>query len=65
MIHLALYHIHCIDTSHLAEIKRGLTTSNYTGTDWIDLGLHLGLLITTLKAIEAEHRGSLFAGVPY
>ena len=43
----------------MAEIKRTLTTSNYTGTDWIDLGLHLVLLITTLKAIEAEHRGNL------
>ena len=45
-----------LDISHLVEIKRSLTASNYTGTDWIDLGLHLGLLITTLKAIKAEHK---------
>ena len=49
-----------LDISHLVEIKRTLTASNYTGTDWIDLGLHLGLLITTLEAIEAKHRGDMY-----
>ena len=48
-----------LDISHLVEIKRALTASNYTGTDWIDLGLHLGLLITTLKAIKVEHKDDI------
>ena len=49
-----------LDISHLIEIKQSLTASNYTGTDWIDLGLHLGLLITTLEAIEAKHKDDMY-----
>ena len=39
------------------DIKQILTSNNYIGTDWINLGLDLGLLITTLEAIETKHRG--------
>ena len=45
------------DISHLAEILELLKKYQYSGTDYYDLGLHLGLSSRTLDIIAKDNTG--------
>ena len=43
-----------IDIADLVEVSDLLKTNHFLDTKWLNLGLHLGLLMNTLKTIEAQ-----------
>ena len=47
------------DTCHLAEILRLLKKYGYPGTDYCELGLHLGLSARTLDIIAKNNAGDV------
>ena len=44
-----------IDIADLVEVSDLLKTNHFLDSKWLDLGLHLGLLMDTLKTIEAQY----------
>ncbi|XP_019861480.1 PREDICTED: uncharacterized protein LOC109589952 [Amphimedon queenslandica] len=46
-----------LDTCHLVEIRDLLKKHGYSGVDYYDLGLRLGLLPATLDVIEKDNKG--------
>ena len=44
-----------IDIEDLVEVRNLLKANNFLDTNWLDLGLQLGLVMDTLKSIEAQH----------
>ena len=47
------------DTCHLAEMLDLLKEYGYSGTDYYDLGLHLGLSARTLDIIANDNAGNV------
>ena len=48
-----------IDINHLVKIRDLLKKHGYSGVDYYDLGLRLGLLPRTLNAIKKDNRGDV------
>ena len=45
----------CIDIEDLVEVRDLLKLNYFLDSKWLDLGLQLGLLMNTLKTIEAQY----------
>ena len=52
-----------LDTSHLVDIRDLLKKHGYSGVDYYDLGLRLGLLPATLDVIENDNKGDVRKGL--
>ena len=49
-----------VDISDLIDVIDLMKKCDFQGTKWQELGLRLGLLKTTLDAIEMKHRGDVY-----
>ena len=50
-----LYFLTFIDTARLVDVQNMLKASHFLETKWLSLGLQLGLLMDTLKSVDAQH----------
>ena len=52
---IVTFYILYIDIADLVEVRDLLKTNHFLDSKWLDLGLQLGLLMDTLKTIEAQY----------
>ena len=50
-----LYFLTFVDITRLVDVQNMLKTSHFLETKWLSLGLQLGLLMNTLKKVDAQH----------